>query len=276
MQILPEKEPVLQRGQSNGAKTERRTFVHLGYLDDSGSDDKSRFAIVSAVLVYHPLFYQIESVAGMVIGDLIPEDRMNEFLEFKATDLFQGHGVFEGIQKEKRLAAMFSLMHEIRRFRIPVIYSAVDREELGRLAASSALVSSDPIIVSFRMCLLGIQSWLEAHHGIGELALLICDDTQKKGLKDNLRSTFRFLRTKKLPPEWTDPRLKNIHDDLYFGDSRDSIGIQMADLCAFVIQRSIRCQDVPELFDEISESTTCAKVDPEWSQNPNLFVEYKW
>jgi hypothetical protein len=273
---LPEKEPVVQQGQSNGAETERRRFVYLGYVEDTGSDEKSPFAIMGAVLIYHPLFYQIEDVAGAIIEDLIPEGRMNEFKEFKACDLFHGNEAFEGIPREKRLSAMFSLLHEIRRFQIPVIYSAVDRAQLEAVASSSVIVSSDPLIAAFSMCLLGIQSWLEACRGTGELGLLICDETVKKGLKENLRRTFRSLRTKRLPPDWKQRRLKNIHDDLYFSDSRDSIGIQMADLCAFVIQRSIRYQDVPELFDEISESTTCAKVDPEWSQNPNIFVEYKW
>ncbi|HEX9119625.1 MAG TPA: DUF3800 domain-containing protein [Terriglobales bacterium] len=250
--------------------------MYLGYVDDTGNDEASPVAIMCAVLIDHRLFYQIEDVAGMIIGDLIPEGQMNKFKEFKAADLFHGHEAFEGIPREKRMAAMFSLLHEIRRFQIPVLYSAVDRAQLEAVAASSVIVSLNPVVAAFKMCLLGIQAWLEAQHGIGELGLLICDETEDNFLKANLRSTFRSLRTKRLPPEWKERRLKNIHDELYFSDSRDSIGIQMADLCAWVVQRSIRSEDVPDLLEEISASTNCAKVEPEWSQNPNIFVEYKW
>ena len=142
--------------------------MYLGYLDDTGSDEKAPLAIMAAVLINHLLFYQIEEVAGKIIGDLIPEGNMYKFKEFKAVDLFHGHKAFEGLLLEHRLAAMQSLLQQIRRWDIPVIYSAVDSNQLDALAASHLLVPADPMFISFTMCLLGVQSWLDIN-GRGEL-----------------------------------------------------------------------------------------------------------
>lgn len=41
------------------------------------------------------------------------------------------------------------------------------------------------------------------------------------------------------PPNYDSGKTWHLHDDIYFGDSKNSIGIQLADLCGFVIRRHL-------------------------------------
>ncbi len=40
------------------------------------------------------------------------------------------------------------------------------------------------------------------------------------------------------PPDYN-PRLWYVHDDMYFGSSKDSVGIQLADLCGYFIAKHL-------------------------------------
>lgn len=56
------------------------------------------------------------------------------------------------------------------------------------------------------------------------------------------------------------------HDDLYFGDSKSSIGIQIADLCCHVLLRYFRDGIQDEFLNLIAPNLRCAKPEPYWSQ----------
>ena len=70
-----------------------------------------------------------------------------------------------------------------------------------------------------------------------ELAILIADDGDKK-VKTDLKQSFRQLRRQIRPPDY-DPKLWYVHDDMYFGSSKGSVGIQLADLCAYFIAKHL-------------------------------------
>jgi hypothetical protein len=252
-----------------------RVFVFIGYMDDAGSDEESPVAVMTAVLVKHQLLFELEAHAGQIVERLIPKERLRRFNEFKACDLFHANGIFTGIDPPLRMEAMHALLKPVNRFAMPVIYSAVDRVKLARVVSANAIASSSAINLAFRMCLLGVQRWLETHDLTNEPALLLCDDTNNRSLKQTMQADYRALRPKLLPPDWPSGRLERMHDGIYFGNSRDSTGIQVADLCAWVVRRSIVEQDVPSLFVEIEDSIACSKVEPEWSQYHELFEEFR-
>jgi hypothetical protein len=65
-----------------------------------------------------------------------------------------------------------------------------------------------------------------------------------------------------------------MHDDMYFGHSRDSIGIQIYDLCNYFVARKLKIRGNCERFyDIVSERVVCAKMEPEWSQFRGSFME---
>jgi hypothetical protein len=59
---------------------------------------------------------------------------------------------------------------------------------------------------------------------------------------------------------------------MYFGDSRDSVGIQMADLCNYFMWRHLLKKKGGEKFYQLfSSQAQCAKPEPEWSTYRQLF-----
>jgi hypothetical protein len=63
-----------------------------------------------------------------------------------------------------------------------------------------------------------------------------------------------------------DNRLWHAHDDLYFGDSKESVGLQMADLCNYFVWRHL-CgkEDDQGFYKMFAEQIICAKAEPEWA-----------
>ncbi len=55
------------------------------------------------------------------------------------------------------------------------------------------------------------------------------------------------------PPAFATGPLRHVHDEMYFGDSADSVGIQMADLCAYFIAKRLEEDFISEGFYRIIE-----------------------
>jgi hypothetical protein len=114
----------------------------------------------------------------------------------------------------------------------------VDRKRLDETNFSP----SEPLAVAFKVCARGIEHWM-AEKAADDLCLFIQDDTEDKALKAKLRDAFRQLRPKLRPRKWNIGALHHIHDEMLFGDSKDSIGLQLADLCSFLIFRHYTAAD---------------------------------
>jgi hypothetical protein len=259
-------------------------YVYLAYLDDSGSDPKSPVALVGAVVLPDELFAHFETLLGMMVSDLVPEGK--SFTEFHATELYWGNGAFMGIPEADRHEAIRRLLRLISTFKIPFVYSGVDR----RLLASSPMGSAHPIDAAFRMCALGIHDWLKSParkrtnvpdplpqgHTTDPLCLFISDEIPDGRLKETIRTSFKSLRGK--PQKGAQPtanRLPLVHDDMYFGSSADSIGIQLADVCSFFMMRHLRDNESDEFYDLFCHMAKCAKPSTEWNQYRDLFRAHR-
>jgi hypothetical protein len=249
-----------------------KVFMFLGYMDDSGRFDKKKqtYQIVSTVLVRDNLSESIEHLVGQVVEDVIPEDRLERFEEFHAWELYGGYGIFDGIDQEKRFDAIKRLLSIIRDYEIPVVYGAVDLQQLQQRSYASA----NPIDIAFRLCIEG-TSWVMSEEQRGQhgsdsvFALLIVDDTDKDK-KAILKKSFRELRRQIRPPDWH-PRTWYIHDDMYFGSSKDSIGIQLADLCSYFIGKHLEKDELAEGFYQIfSDLILYSEVEPHDEQNERI------
>jgi hypothetical protein len=209
----------------------RRIFVYLGYVDDSGSDAKCNFQVVAAVLIPDVDFSTLEIGIGLVLPELFDAEHPlpESFEEFHATELFCGRGVFQGIPQEKRFDAIRFILETVANQKLPIMYGAVNRA----LLEFTPFASAKPLDIAFRGCALGINGWLEGQEG-GEMCLLIMDEGADKSAKADIRKAFKQLRPPLRPPNWNSG-LQRMHDAMYFGNSKDSIGIQIADLCAYFI-----------------------------------------
>ena len=77
--------------------------MYLAYLDDSGTKDKSkRFQVMTAVILHDSKFTELEVVMAAAIEGLVAPEKLGDFQEFHAFELYLGRGPFEGVDEIKR------------------------------------------------------------------------------------------------------------------------------------------------------------------------------
>lgn len=222
--------------------------MYLAYVDDSARNmkKKTKFQVLTALVMKDEHFRFTEAVLGMSASLLIPEEKINSFEEFKACELYGGYGVFETIPQDRRFRAIGELLRRVFHEKMPVVYGVVDIDKLKTELYGSA----NPLDIAFRICAKGIEKCIKEIDP-DQFALIISDDYQEKDIKNTLRKSFRELRKQVRPPEFmpggkSPDTLWHIHDEMYFGDSKQSIGLQMADLCCFFIGKHIENSILPE------------------------------
>lgn len=229
--------------------------MHLAYLDESGTDGHSPIVMFGALIVPVGRFGRLEGLHSSAIQQILPMERIEEFKEFHASDLYLGHGAFEGVDETKRFTAIEVLLAAVRMDRLPYVYAAVDRSKF----AECPFGSGKPLHAAFHMCLLGVEDWATANHpnysggatkqiDWKDTCLYLLDDCDDKPLKEQFRKTYRALRPKHIfvPPH--NVRLWHAHDDMFFADSKDCLGIQMVDLCNYFVRRHLAGEPEPQKF----------------------------
>jgi hypothetical protein len=269
-----------ERGRAMNSPALERAFVHLAYLDETGTSGHSSVAMFGALIVPAGKFGYISSLHETAIQQILPTERATEFKEFHACHLYKGTEVFAGIEETKRFTAIQVLLQAVGSENLPFVYAAVDRKKM----ASSPFSIMKPLHAAFHMCLLGIENWARANHSFGrdvnagvllnweDTYLCILDDCSDKALKADYKSTYRSLRTKRPFFEIARNRLWHAHDDMFFADSSDCLGIQISDLCNYFVRMHLEGIAEPQNFYQmISKQAICAKPEPEWSQYGHLF-----
>lgn len=232
--------------------------MYLAYLDDSDTKAKKRkWQVMTAIIIKDEAFKMAGVGMSAASEALMGEENLEKFEEFHACELYGGHGAFQGIEQERRFGAIRYLLGMLTKMDLTVVYGAVDMDALRKDIYGSA----DPVDVCFRQCFAGIESWADAlvqsrvraelgndaanydmnkmtpillDGMIKSLVILIVDECDGK-TKNTLQQSFRNLRPR------SQPSLSScFHDDIYFGDSRYSIGIQLADLCSYFIARHLQ------------------------------------
>ena len=243
--------------------------MYVAYMDDSGTDSKSPIAVVGGIVIPETVSWSIEFRVGSIVEALFPPSL--PFEEFHAADLFMGNGVFDRISEPDRHEAIRQLIQIVADHKLPFIYVAVDKTALR----VSPFGSTSPTDLAFRMCALGIDKWLLGltpdvkPNSPSNLCGLVMDDTDDKALKQRLRQSFRALRVRvrgMATTDWKGNRLWRLHDDLYFGDSKYSVGIQIADLCTYFMMRKLRGEDDGAFFEVLRPHAIAADAEPEFSQ----------
>jgi hypothetical protein len=264
--------------------------VFLAYIDDSDTKSKSKvWQVMSAVIIEDQNFTLLEHALHTVREGLLPlvsEEKRCKFEEFHASEIYGGYGAFEGIAQEKRFEAIRKLLWALDMCKLLVIYGGVNVAVLQKQLYASA----DPVDISFRICLKGIKSWLDerimgdpnelatlsaeetlervTHRWLRELVIVVVDDCDAK-IKNSLYKTYRALRAVTSESGGLNNELVHFHDDMYFGDSRYSIGIQLADLCAYFIARHLEGDlEIQEFYEMVSPHIIFSQIHP---NSPEVF-----
>lgn len=257
--------------------------MHLAYLDETGTDGHSSVAMFGALIVPAGKFGYLSGLHETAIQQILPIEKIDDFEEFHAGALYHGKPPFDGIDETKRFTAITVLMSAVRTEELPLVYAAVDRKEVAR----SPFGVMKPLHAAFHMCLLGVEDWATANHpnqhrdgtkviDWNDTFLCILDDCNDKVLKADYKRTYRSLRTKHPFVPKTKNRLWHAHDDMFFADSTDCLGVQIADLCNYFVRLHLEGVDEPQNFYQmISEQVICSKPEPEWSQYGHLFRAHK-
>jgi hypothetical protein len=146
-----------------------------------------------------------------------------------------------------------------------------------------------PLDFAFRLCALGVEDWARSQHAHvsgtiqvdykDEYLLILDDNPTDRELKTQLRTSYRLLRAAHPYTAEKENRLWHAHDEMFFSDSRDSIGIQMADLCNYFMLRYLqKIEGSEEFYETFAGQAICAKPEPEWSQFRDFLIthEERW
>lgn len=223
-----------------------RSPVHIVYIDDSKQDKilDRQFQVMGAVIVADEFFSSIEQELAYLVYEHIPEE-IRETCEFHACDLLHGNKPFKEIPKDERFHLLGEGVRVIENWNISIVYGAVDIEKLQDTDFGSANEAD----VAFRRCARAVEDWFQQNGGFG---VLVADNTTDQKTKYAMQKGFRHYRqfVRSSPP--TRGVLAHIHDDMYFGDSKFSVGIQLADVCTLLISRHlVKCKDTEELYKRI-------------------------
>lgn len=234
--------------------------MYLVYLDDS-SDNKD-FQIILAVIVPEQIFCGVEGYLSHLVDTLVPEQSREKF-EFHASKMFHSQGEFSSLNRDTVLS-IFSKCATIvqsERHGVEIVYGAVDMRSLR----ASHFATANPADIAFRLCLEGLEKRLESVNPKEQIGILICDDTEKQHIKKNMQQAYRAYRKryKKLGVGSDIDSLPRLHDDLYFGDSAYSVGLQVADMCAFIVLRHLEgMQDTEFIYEQISKKIFYSAIEP--------------
>lgn len=230
--------------------------MYLAYLDDSVTKQNgTRFLVLTAVLIQDRHFHNAEVHAGIVAQGLNADAGVANFEEFKACELFGGYGPFEKVDTAIRHHVLEWLLGLVPHFQMPVIYSAVDQDRLS----TKSYASASPLDMAFRNCMFAIESHMQKTSS-DDLVLLISDEFKKD--RSILKSSFKSIRGQQ--PSLEAGKCGHFHDDMYFGDSKDSIGIQLADVCGYFIAKHLEGHASGEGFYQIFKNQIAyCKIEPD-------------
>jgi hypothetical protein len=232
--------------------------VYIVYLDDSKQEKlATHFQIMGAVIVPDEHFDYLEQHLAYTLHELAEEHVVNEFEEFHASDLLAGNPPFEKIERKQALSILGDAIAAITGLEIPIVYGAVNLSKLH----ATIYATANPIDIAFRLCVQSVEEWFQqkAHDGLG---ILISDDSDKH-VKHAMQNAFHLFRNRARSSPVVRGVLEHLHDDMYFGDSKYSIGIQLADICTLLIGRHlVGYQDTEDLYQSLSATIFKGDVLP--------------
>lgn len=239
-------------------------------MDEAGSSadmERQPIITVAAIIVHGDLqTLPIEKDAGEIVTELVPE-RLRRQFEFHGKDLFPIHGRYRNWNLAQRHEVFKRFLGLIPKHNLPVIHASLHQENFLRLYEQSKPVVVAPPAeeqaigprehlphgAAFLICASDIEVWFRTTAQF-ERGICIADDTKTKPfLKRNLKGLRIGIASAPGPLVL---QMDHLIDTMYFGDSRESIFLQLADACAFVIKRMALKRDDTRDFYEIIHPQT--------------------
>ena len=212
------------------------------YLDESGNtglrldDPHQPVHWISSVIV------QEDRIGDMVaqlnrLADEAPTT--GPLIEYHGDELFHGSGAWEGVPPRLRIREYAKALAVLQDVDAGVAYAAINKR---RLAAGQ-----NPHLLALQFLAEKIERWLRGQaDDLNKRALLVADHSHEHD-----QYAFELIRGMQLDggpvgsSRSLNIRLERIVDGVYFAHSERNRGIQLADLVAFVLNRSDRSKRRP-------------------------------
>lgn len=235
-------------------------LVRLTYLDEAGTDASATAVTVAGVMVHGDHEWpEIDKRIDALVEKYVPEsDRVG--FHFHATDIYHGSGYFDRRKPEwpedRRLTVLSNLAQIIRDMHLPVVSGSYRKKKYAADAPQAHRAPADRLRHMHGICILDCLRdanrwlWLFAPQ---ELSTVVHEDLPNT--KALFKICVRMVRSEKLLEQnGIDAKarraaglpLKHIIDTVHFAEKADAKPLQLADLCAWVLNRSIRGKPVPK------------------------------
>ncbi len=243
-------------GDSSNANV-RPYRMYIAYLDES-TPQESKYHVVGGLLLHDGVFDDLEWCLSAVIESCVPEG-MRKTFEFHASELHNRRGLFKDMTQPQVKDILESCVGMIANLAPPIFYAAIDNDK----HKLSMFGNAPPVTVGFRDCLDGLEIWFE-RNASKELGMVVFDNIDSKDVRMQVLTAYREYRARVTSAGGSRGKLKHLHDDLYFGDSAYSYGIQAADVCAYLINRHLNGRENTEyLYEELEPAIVHAKLIPD-------------
>lgn len=227
------------------------------YLDEGGTDRKEPALCVAGVMIHGDYQWrEAEAEIDKLIEKYIPEKDRIDFV-FHATDIFHGSGYFDrnNWAKDTRTQILCDLAKIIETLRLPIVIGGYQKQSFG-----AGIIRDDEhdlkrtvVQTSAAMdCAIWADRWL-SKYAKSENAVIIAEDTDR--VKPAIKTAIKVLRSPPLMKLWGledltmsefGLPLKRIVDTIHFAAKADSKPLQLADLCAFSINRFLKKKPMVE------------------------------
>lgn len=231
--------------------------MYISFIDDSGStganakDEQCPYQIVGGPVIDSSLYTDLRTEIVKIYADAIgfdsqePDNSAWIDAEFHAQKMFHAQEEpYATIGREGCHQFLQGALTLLAERNIPIIYGLIDKRSfLGTPFEDAA----NPASVCCNLYFKSLINWWLAGGSPptgwsgGEPALLIADASEgdkKSEFRKRLTGAFKTcLRQLEKRDDWGLSPALSLFDDIYFGDSKQSIGLQLADISMFFIHR---------------------------------------
>jgi hypothetical protein len=226
------------------------------YLDEAGisNPEHEPWVVVAGFIVHaDDQWRALERYLGDMIEDLVPEDRREGFY-FRGYEIWSGDKKghfpkteFSGDYRWKILEELVSIPQQ---WQMQIVMGCVDRRRhiWGHLPTPEDEVIAEQTGCYFQ-CALQAEKFMREAAKENEVAVLIAERADAAGPIKHLHNWIRNPKEVaawrgdddlKLQKEWQKYLpVERIVETVHFADKTDSLPLQLADVCAFIIKRHL-------------------------------------
>lgn len=222
--------------------------MRIAYLDEAGVSNPTQepYLVVAGIILHADEHWRpIEEHMRAIGKRYLPDDPKPLF---HAKDIFHGTGAFDRQKwsRDRRWDLLSELCELPRKFEIPVVFGWHHRErhkqEILKLFpdSSPALVHRVTHADTFIKAAMAIEGWMRLSANRNESIMLIAEDAPQ--MKNGIKAFHSAYTDRTLTVGASTLKMfhsNHIIDTVHFAGKRESMPLQIADACAFVVKRHL-------------------------------------